>query len=298
MLRDVLGSALGSALSATASTLGRASEGLADGARIARFLRGALELRPRPDDIFISSYPRSGTTWLQYMLHVLSNDGDSGFAHISEVVPWYERSLALGQRRAADFERLKSPRIFKSHLPYAWLPRGARYVYALRDGRDVAVSYHHLYRSHLGSGDEFDAFFERFMRGALQYGSWFDHVAAWQAEAARPCVRIVSYEALRSDPERVMSELCAFLGFARSPARIAELARACSFEAMKRDEHRFDHATGERALRGMQTGSFLREGRSGNHSTYLSPDQLARFEAERRKTHRGPRPHQLHAFLH
>jgi len=294
---SLLRPALGGALSAAASTFSSAGDALFDVARITRFARGALEMRTRPDDIFISSYPRSGTTWLQYIVHLLARGDEARFDHISEVVPWYERSLSLGTRRAADFEHMESPRIFKSHLPYPWLPRGARYVYAVRDGRDVAVSYHHLYRSHLGSRDNFDAFFERFMRGSLQYGSWFDHVASFKSHAAAPHVHLVSYEDLRSDLARELSKLSAFLGFSHSPSRLAELAQACSFEAMKRDEHRFDHATEERALRGMRTGAFLREGRSGGHAEYLSDSQLARFDQARRSRQRPPRVSQLHAFL-
>ena len=271
---------------------------LADAARVARFVRGALAFRARPSDVFISSYPRSGTTWLQYTLHLLVNDGDSGFSHISEVVPWYERSLALGHQRAEDFERMPSPRIFKSHLPYAWLPRGARYVYAQRDGRDVAVSYHQLYRSHLGSNDDFDTFFERFMRGSLQYGSWFDHVASWRAQADNAAIRIVDYEALDRDLEQQMRALCAFVGCARTPARVTELARACSFEAMKRDEPRFDHATQRLAPPTLPAGAFLRKGTCGAHRTHFNPQQNARFEAALHKERRGPSLLELPAFLH
>jgi hypothetical protein len=269
---------------------------LSDSARVARFLRGALEFRVRADDVFLSSYPRSGTTWLQHVLHVLAHDGDSGCAHISDVAPWYERSLALGVARAADFERLPSPRLFKSHLPYAWLPRGARYVYALRDGRDVAVSYHQLYRSHLGSGDDFDTFFERFVHGRLQYGSWFDHVAGWRAHAGRPDVLLVQYEALHRDLPAVMRELSAFCAWPHNDARIAELAALCRFDVMKREEHRFDHAT-ERTRAGA-SGMFLRVGQPGGHREVLSPAQDARFDAERARCRRGPQPFQLSAFLH
>lgn len=290
--------ALGGVLSVAAAALSGAADSLTDAARIARFARGALEFRARNDDVFISSYPRSGTTWLQYALHLLLGNGEGDFAHISEVAPWYERSLALGTRRAQDFELMRSPRIFKSHLPYAWLPRGARYVYAIRDGRDVAVSYHHLYRSHLGSQEGFDAFFERFLRGDLQYGSWFDHVASFLAEADRPDVHIVRYEGLMRDLVRELSALSAFLGLDHGKHQIAELSRACSFEAMKRDEHRFDHATQEPAVRGMQTGVFLRRGRVGDHTSYFSEPQLQRFEAQARKAARAPRLNQLHAFLH
>jgi hypothetical protein len=290
MMRAILGTR-----GAPLRPLDRLHESLGDAVRCARFLRGAHEFRARPDDVFISSYPRSGTTWLQYLLHVLASDGDSGFAHISEVVPWYERSLSLGHERASNFERMPSPRIFKSHLPPAWLPAPARYVYAERDGRDVAVSYHALYRSHLGSSESWDEFFERFIEGHVQYGSWFDHVESWRARAHDPSVCIVRYEALVRDLALQAQRLCAFLGFDRSPARLAELVEACTFESMKRGEARFDHAT---AQHGVHSGAFLRRGGTGDHEVYFDAEQHRRFDAALRAKRRSPRLLQLPSFLH
>jgi hypothetical protein len=278
--------------------LARAPRGLADALRVARFARGARSFRVRPDDIFISSYPRSGTTWLQYLLHVLIHRADTGFTHVSQVAPWYERSLSLGRMRADDFERFASPRLFKSHLPHAWLPRGARYIYARRAGRDVLVSYYHLYCSHLGWDAGFAAFFERFLRGELQYGSWFDHVAAWE-QAARedPAVCVVDYEALSRDLQTEMARLCAFLGLVRDPGELLALSRVCSFEAMRRDEARFDHATDPQASLAAPRGAFVRRGVSGAHDELLTPAQSERFEHALREPRRPPKLRALPLFL-
>ena len=262
-----------------AATTEGLSDALASSSRCARFLRGLAEFEVRSDDVFISSYPRSGTTWLQQILLVLSRGADPQPAHISEASPWFERKLALGRATADDFKQLPSPRIFKSHLPYAWLPRGARYVYALRDGRDVLVSYFHLYRSHLGYEGDFSSFFERFMRGQLQYGSWFKHVAGWRAVADRKGVYRVRYEAMLEDLTGVMAQLGTQLGFEQDPRRIDELSSLCTFDYMKAREARFDHATEELALRGMATGQFVRQGHRGAHSDYLEPAQQQRFNA-------------------
>jgi len=63
---------------------------------------------PRPDDIFIVTYPRSGTTWMQMILYQLTTDGSMDFPHIAEYCPWFERSL----RSARGFETRPAPRIF------------------------------------------------------------------------------------------------------------------------------------------------------------------------------------------
>lgn len=279
--------------------LDRGQAALADASRVTRFLHERSRFAGRPDDIFISSYPRSGTTWLQYMLVLLAHDGDPGFGHIGEAAPWFERNLALGRRCADDFASMPGPRVFKSHLPFAWLPRGGRYVYAVRDGRDVAVSYYHLYRSHIGFSGDFDAFFTRFMAGDVQYRSWFKHVAGWREVAGRSDVCLLEYERMRADPVATMARLNRFGGFGRSESRLPELAELCSLEAMKRQQERFDHATEERALRGLHRGEFIRSGASGGYRECFSPAQLRSFETAAAVTRSHPgRELWLAAFLH
>jgi hypothetical protein len=273
---------------------------VADGLRTARYLRGLREFRVRRDDVFISSYPRSGTTWLQMIVHVLLSDGDTGFAHISDVVPWFERTLALGRARAADFEPRASPRVFKSHLPYRWLPGGARYIYAVRDGRDVAVSYYHFHRSHLGYEGDFASFFARFARGRLQYKSWWKHVAGWQRAAASDArVLLVQYEALAAEPVAIIARVGDFLGCEHAPGRIAEVAESCSFAAMKGLEARFDHATAEPDGMRMQRGAFIRRGEPGGHRDHFTHAQQALFERlSRRRRLRPDLELDIAAFLH
>ena len=285
-------------LGAGARSLERTIDVLADARRVTNFLRGHLEFRPRADDVYVVTYPRSGTTWMQYMLHLLTTEGEIDFTHLGEVSPWYERSLAIGSMSAADFERYDSPRVFKSHLPWGWLPQPGRYVYIWRDGRDVAVSYYHFYRSHLGFRGDFDAFFERFLRGDVQYGSWFRHVSGWQAHAEDPNVHVLTYEALTRDRARALSEVAAFCGIEADDARLQSVLERSTFEAMKTIEAKFDHTTAVLLERGMQTRSFIRSGKVGSGELTLSSAQHQAFD---RLAERGDEPTRelnLPAFLH
>ena len=270
-----------------------------DTARTARFLRGWLEFESRPSDIFVSSYPRSGTTWLLYIVHVLLHGGDSGFRHITDVAPWFERNLSLGRCRASDFARTTGPRLFKSHLPLRWLPGGARYIYVERDGRDVAVSYYHFYRSHLQYEGDFESFFDRFLRGKLQYGSWFKHRAGFRTLAERADLLVLQYESLLADLVCEMARIATFCGLRYSTTRLNTLAELCRFARMKEQQERFDHATGEDLQGRVAPGQFLRSGEKGGHHALLGPGQRAAFDA--RSATRLLRPDiELHlpAFLH
>ena len=286
----------------------RGTQLLRDAMHCARFLRGAAVHSARHDDVYISSYPRSGTTWLSLLVHLVQG-GEPDFEHISNVVPWYERDLSLGRATAADFAQLASPRVFKSHLPYAWLPRGARYVYALRDGRDVLVSYYEFYRSHLDYRGTWPQFFERFLRGELQYRSWFRHVRDFQ-RAAGPNVLLVRYEDMLRDPGQALHAVARLCERTISPERERAILDATSFAAMKRLEHKFDHAVAEHAanqaertddngVRSVPAGAFVRSGRSGDHHAQLTAAEQERFaHVQRSWRRRYIRELRLADFLH
>lgn len=274
------------ALALTSRTLDSAVRNLDHARRTINFLRGKMELRVRPTDVFVSSYPRSGTTLTQWILYLLTHEDEPHPTHLSSVSPWFERSLAIGELTAEDLERFPAPRVFKSHLPREWLPDGARYVYVERDVRDVLVSYYHFYRAYLGFEGSLDEFYVRFMAGRVQYGSWFDHVAGWRAHAADPDVLIVRYEDLLTERKKVIERMLRFLGWERDERSVDRAVIESSFDAMKRRESVFDHATALLLERGVRPQSFLRSGTAGGGDTELSETQQREITERRSKARR------------
>jgi hypothetical protein len=234
-----------------------------------------LEFVPRSDDVFIVTYPRSGTTWMQMILYQLITDGGMNFPHIYEYCPWFERS----SRSGLGFEARPSPRLFKSHLTYHRIPKGpCKYIYVARDGRDVAVSYYHLYQSHNGFEGTFTQFFDRFLRGSVEFGSWFAHVRSWWLHRNDPNVLFLRYEDLLDDLEGGLRQIIAFCGFDIAPERLASIPERCSFAFMKQHESLFDPITGASWEQGARGKAFLRAGRIGDWRGQLSPEQAARFD--------------------
>jgi hypothetical protein len=271
---DPLQKAASRVLGAATSALDVAVRNLDNARRIANFLRGRMELEVRATDVFISSYPRSGTTLTQWILYLLTHDEQPDPAHLTKVSPWFERSLAIGELAGSDLERFPSPRVFKSHLPRQWLPDGARYIYVERDGLDVLVSYFHFYRAYLGFEGSLDEFHRRFMDGRVQYGSWFEHVAEWRERASDPDVLIVRYEDMLSDRKASIERMVEFLGWERDERRVDRAVIESSFDAMKRRESVFDHATALLLERGVSPESFLRAGESGRGRSELTDAQV------------------------
>lgn len=234
-----------------------------------------LEFVPRADDVFIATYPRSGTTWMQMILYQLTTDGDMDIPHINQHSPWFEHSRRWGR----GFEMLPPPRVFKTHLLYDELPKGpCKYIYVARNGRDVAVSYYHLYRSHLGFRGTFDEFFDRFMAGKVDFGSWFDHVSNWWAQRDNPKVLLLRYEDLLRDLGAGVRRIIGFCELDLEPERIPAILERCSFTFMKKHEDQFDHLTGELFEQGKRLRSFLRHGRSEGWKGELSAPQQERFD--------------------
>ncbi len=294
--RDPLQGTASRVLGLASSAIDLAVHNLDNARRIANFLRGRMDLEVRPTDVFISSYPRSGTTLTQWILYLLTHEEQPDPAHLTKVSPWFERSLAIGEVTASELERFPSPRVFKSHLPRGWLPDGARYIYVERDGSDVLVSYFHFYRAYLGFEGTLNDFYLRFMDGRLQYGSWFEHVAGWHERASDPDVLIVRYEDLLGDRKASIERILEFLGWERDERWVDRAVIESSFDAMKRRESLFDHATALLLERGVRPQSFLRSGQSGRAADELTGAQM-REVRERSSTARRLAIRGLASFL-
>ncbi|NBD33269.1 MAG: hypothetical protein GVY17_09955 [Cyanobacteria bacterium] len=234
-----------------------------------------LDYVPRKNDIFIVTYPRSGTTLLQMILYQIMTDGNMDIPHISHFCPWFERFTK------DSLEALPSPRVFKSHLSYKWIPKGpSKYIYVARNGKDVMVSFFHLATTHMNSRETFSEFFNRFMRNQLWHGSWFEHVAEWWTNRQGIEILFLKYEDLTDDLENCIQKIIEFCGFEVDPNKIPQILERCSFTFMKKHEDKFDHITEKMFERGFKMNSFIRQGKVGNWTEYLSHQQEALFEKE------------------
>jgi hypothetical protein len=295
MVSGPVAAALAGGLERAQRLLGVAIDSLADARRVTRFAGQRLLFQPRPDDIYIVTYPRSGTTWMQLMTHMLVRGGDLDFEHISDVSPWFERSLAVGTLTAQDLEQRPSPRVFKSHLAHGWIPTPSRVIYVARDGAQVAHSYFRFYRDYLRFDGDFDRFLRRFVAGDLQYGSWFRHVERWRRFAVHEDVLWIDYDELCTDPVRELGRVARFCGLEASLERLAEIVAASSRARMKAHEVRFDHATVVLRERGIDRGRFV--GSRPRPAVRLSKAQQESFERARSQALHSGRQHNIVAFL-
>jgi hypothetical protein len=231
---------------------------------------------PRVDDIYIATYPRSGTSLVQMMLYQLTTDGAVGFRHIDEVIPFLEHSLQNGH----TLDGLPSPRILKTHLPQRLVSGWpGRYIYICRDGRDVAVSYFHLYKTYVSPTLTFPDFFEKFLAGQLKYGSWFQHVLGWEARREEPNFTLLHYEDLVQNLGRCLEQVTSFLGWTISAEQRTRVLDRCKFAFMRQHENRFAPANSPLGpgTSSSTPGRFIRQGRIGSWKQELTSEQVLRF---------------------
>lgn len=239
-------------------------------------LASGMAYRPAAGDIFVCTYPKCGTTWAQHIIYMLvrgrpiaANESLTDlFPHLEEV--------------GADFvRRLPEPRLIKTHLPLSMTPfdAAAKYVVVARNPFDCCASFYYHTRGfprHYDFADgTFDAFFECFIAGEVDFGDYFDHLLPWFEAAAEANVRFVTFEALKADAAREIARVAAFLGgraeaTGADPEALGRVVEETSFERMRRDQQRWSSARPE-------SMPFVRRGSVGDWQTLFSPAQARRL---------------------
>mgnify|MGYP001086068038 CR=1 FL=1 len=148
--------------------------------------------------IYLVSYPRSGNTWMRFLLaNILYPDEDVNYISINKFVP------DIHQHQNWEREGVENPRFVKSHRMLQDDYQQVIYIY--RDGRDVALSNFYYYQGEWAApkwrgGDVFEAYLERFIEGQEPYGDWKAHVNFWLLRNHKIKFLPVKYEDLIENP--------------------------------------------------------------------------------------------------
>lgn len=193
------------------------------------------QVEVREDDIFIVSYPKSGNTWMRFLLANLLNSGtDVGFDNIETLAP---DIYAHPNRR---LNLMMGPRLLKSHEYFD--PRYRNVIYIVRDPRDVAVSYwnHHIKFGIISSSDSKSDFIDRYIAGELDpFGTWAEHVGGWLgAREMDKHFLLIHYEDMLSDPLSGAERIARHLSLPLTHEEVIAAMESSSFKKMKHDEQR------------------------------------------------------------
>jgi Sulfotransferase domain len=252
-------------------------------ASLRQFLDPVRAFRPRATDVFIVTFPKCGTTWMQQIVHGLRTRGSMDFEEISEVVPYMD----ITPRRGLDLDapQVAEPRAFKTHRPWEDIPRGGRYIYVLREAGDALVSLYHFINGAIFETDAIDIDVyarEFYIPGNLVWGmSYWQQVRSWWPRRHDAGVLFCCYEDMQRDLPGTVRRVARFMGLDADEDLLALTTQQASFDFMRRHVTQFDDHPIQREMeraQGLSPGKpfeKVRTGRIGDRGRELSPDTRA-----------------------
>ncbi len=228
------------------------------------------QFEPRDSDVWVVSFPKSGTTWCTDIVsHVVFDEANAaplgggialGLTDV-EHVPWMEAICGKSKDGPEDFVTKVNAlpknvrRCFKSHAPYdyliQWTAPKSKIIYVARNPKDVAVSLWHHSRSKKSFEYEgpFSHFLEKvFLPGRAESGGWWEHVgmyiskANWSSivgdgeDSGMPEIFCLWYEDILGGAAEAVEGIANFLDIKISKDKATEISQACSFNSMKESE--------------------------------------------------------------
>lgn len=221
------------------------------------------------DDIFVVSYPRSGNTWIRFLIGTLYKDKKVDWSNLEDIVPDIYRNT--------DEELLKvdSPRLLKSHHSYD--ERYKKVLYIVRDVRDVVISYYNFkLKMDENYNESFDSFFRAFINGEIDdFGTWGQNVNSWinNKDNIENGFLMVKYEELLENTFDKIVDILNFLNLDCDYKEIESAIDWASFENMKRLEKKQQNHV--ELFKGSNKNiNFVRKGKSGGWREELSDEHI------------------------
>ncbi len=242
-------------------------------------LRDCTTFKTRPGDVFLVTYPKSGTVWITEIVRQLNKLKNSCKEDIVDV-----KVSRFEVENHKQIEALPSPRYITTHLPFALVPRSSKrdvkYIYLARNPRDVAVSFFYFMRQMplLRFDGTWEEFLEYFMKGDVPYGSYFDHVLEWWSHQDDENVLFLQYEELKKDLKVQVKIIAEFLGLKLSDEEAKAVAEKCTFQAMKSNPNLDMNKIPPKLLKIVKIDSHFRKGIVGDWKNHFSDEQLEAFD--------------------
>ena len=264
------------------------------------------DFRFRDDDIIISTYAKSGTTWMQQIIGQLLFGGDPELS-VADMSPWVDLRVPPREEKLAALESQTHRRFLKTHLPVDTLvfsPK-AKYVYIGRDGRDVVWS---MYNHHANANqlwyellndtpgrvgppiepppDDVRQYWRDWLdKDGHPFWPFWENVRTWWEIRGLDNVLFVHFTHLKEDMPGQMRRIASFLDIPLDESRWDRMVEYCTFDWMKANAAKSAPLAGAVWDGGAQV--FINKGTNGRWKDILSAAEIAEYE-ERAETELGP----------
>lgn len=209
--------------------------------------------RVRKDDVWVLSFPKSGTTWIQNIAWQLKNGLQLTKEPISlnnaQYLEWpiFDGDRLLKQRLDSLFpnsldelNRAPDPRVIKSHLPPHLLPVELwtvrpKMIYIVRNPKDAVCSLYHMVRNDFNKPNlTWPEHFDRFLTDLTWYMPYGAHVKSfWQCRHLDHFL-FLHYEHLSANRVDGIKRISTFLECKYNDDQLNELSEHVSFDNMQR----------------------------------------------------------------
>jgi hypothetical protein len=191
--------------------------------------------------IWVASYPRSGNTWIRFLLANLLCASCNNSQELSKIIP--DVHDPSSNKESYQFNDIA---FLKTHWTYEFVSSlnletiGAIYIY--RNPLDVIASHinYCLLADNITMKNTFIQEFI-FNCGApqwlgVQMGTWIENTEGWVFKEKKfPCL-VLRYEDLRIDPHVAVKKICRFLGLNKDSREIEQAIKQSSFGKLRNME--------------------------------------------------------------
>ncbi|KAJ8308661.1 hypothetical protein KUTeg_013535 [Tegillarca granosa] len=198
--------------------------------------RSMPEWQARDDDLMVCAYPKSGTHWIWEVMCMLLQGNAKRIEGIKE-------ACMLEGLAKKTFDEMKSPRIINTHIYFKHLPkdflrRHCKIIYMVRNPKDVCVSFfnHHTKILEYEFDGTWENYVPRFLKGDVDYGSWFDYTLDWERSTRRK--HGVSNTCCILRDNETVKRLAKFLEVDLDESVLKQIDEMCQFDKMKKEKNK------------------------------------------------------------
>ena len=249
----------------------------------------------RPDDVFVVTPPKCGTTWMQTIVALLISGDPEMETELSVKMPWVDIRIREMEEIAERLEAQTQRRSMKSHTPMDGLPLHdqAQYLCVLRHPLDAHFSYRkhvrnipmnwfdHWYPEEDADGTTFRRFLDGGAEGwdldAMPLATILRHYTAARDLANHPNVTLFHYADMSRDLPGTFARVAALLGITHSSAVMDDLIAAATFDNMKAQAERYAPSGGKGFMK--SDSDFFHSGSSNKWVGVLSDAELSAYDA-------------------
>ncbi|KAL8217506.1 hypothetical protein R6Q57_020879 [Mikania cordata] len=264
------------------------------------FLEGKLLAQQRfkadPSDIFLCSFPKTGTTWLKALVFAIItrekfNESTSPLLNNlpHDCILFLEKDPEkIEENRKNSFFPPINTHIHYHSLPKSILTSNCKIVYIYRNMKDVLVSYYHFVRQIVKLQIEdapFEEAFDEFCKGILNFGPYWDHILGyWKASLEKPEIFLfIKYEDMKKYPTTNVKKLAEFIGHPftieeEKAGVIENIIKLCSFENLSNLEvnKSGNHRAGTTQM--IENRLFFRKAEDEEWKNYFTEEMIEKID--------------------